>query len=231
MNSASRWQAWGRRRVVVLAILIILIGAGWTSGAFHEFRNPDRVRALIDSWGVWAYVLYVLTFVLLMPFGIPAFVWVLPAGALWPFWVAYPLSLLAVAGASSIGFLFARYIARDWVAARLPGRIRRIDDHFSARGLRSVILFRLVFQLGAPTHWLLGLSKVDYGTFVLGTVIGAMPVVALVAWLGRDALQWVEMHALMAFTILVAVVVVLIVARRVMLARRHRVRAPGVRVD
>ncbi len=225
MKPASWWQTWGRQRLFALALLGILVGLAWYSGAFHAFRNPDQVRALIDSWGAWAYVLYVVSFVLLMPFGIPAFVWVLPAGALWPFWVAYPLSLLAVAGASSIGFLFARYIARDWVAARLPGRIRRIDDHFSARGLRSVILFRLVFQLGAPTHWLLGLSKVDYLTFVTGTVIGAMPVVALVAWLGHDALQWVQMHALLAAAIVVGLVAVVYLARRLMMARRHRVRA------
>ncbi len=224
--SPSSWRhTWGRQRLLSLALLVVLLVAAWYSGAFNAFRNPEQVRALIDSWGAWAYVLYLVSFVLLMPFGIPAFVWVLPAGALWPFWVAYPLSLLAVAGASSIGFLFARYIARDWVAARLPGRIRRIDDHFSARGLRSVILFRLVFQLGAPTHWLLGLSKVDYLTFVIGTVIGAMPVVALVAWLGHDALHWVQMHALLAVGIVVGLVAVVYLVRRLMMARRHRVRA------
>lgn len=226
MKSASRWQTWGRGRLLALTLLMLLVGLAWYSGAFNRFRSPDQVHALIDSWGAWAYVLYVATFVVLMPFGIPAFVWVLPAGILWPFWVAYPLSLLAVAGASSLGFLFARYIARDWVAARVPGRIRRIDDHFSARGLRSVILFRLVFQLGAPTHWLLGLSKVGYATFVFGTVIGAMPAVALVAWLGNDAVNWVQMHALLAVAILIGAIVFVYLARRVMLARRHRVRTP-----
>lgn len=204
---------------MVLALLVVLLAAAWQGGVFDTFRNPDGVRALLDSWGAWAYVLYVLTFVLLMPFGIPAFFWVLPAGILWPFWIAYSLSLLGVAGGSSLGFLFARYMARDWVAARVPGRIRRIDERFSARGLSSVILFRLVLQLGAPTHWLLGLSKVAYPTFVLGTVIGAMPVVALVAWLGRDAFLWVQMHAVLAAGLLVALIALVILLRRLMTAR------------
>lgn len=218
-TTAPRWRIFLRRRFIAFALLVVLLAAAWYGGVFEPFRNPDKVHALLDAWGAWAYVLYVVSFVVLMPFGIPAFFWVLPAGILWPFWVAYPLSLIAVAGGSSIGFLFARYIARDWVAARLPGRIRRIDERFSARGLRSVIVFRLVFQLGAPTHWLLGLSKVDYRTFVLGTVIGAMPVVALVAWLGRDAFHWVQMHAVLAGGILVAVVVLAIVLRRLMNSR------------
>lgn len=195
-------------------LVLVALGLAWRSGAFEGFRDATRMHDLIRSWGPWAYVLYFATFVVLMPFGVPAFVWVLPAGLLWPFWVAYPLSLAAVAGGASLGFVFARFVARDWVAARLPPRVRRLDEQFSARGLWAVVLFRLVFQLGAPTHWLLGLSKVRYGTFVAGTVIGAMPAVALVAWLGHDALHWVETHAVLALGLAAAAAVVVVVLRR-----------------
>lgn len=209
-----------RGRVLVVFAVTALLFAAWRVGIFETFGNEDKVHALLDSWGVWAYVIYLASFVLLMPFGIPAFVWVLPAGIVWPFAVAYPLSLLAVAGASSVGFLFARYLARDWVSSRVPPRIRRIDEKFSARGLRSVILFRLVFQLGAPTHWLLGLSGVGYGVFVLGTVIGAMPAVALVAWFGHDVVNWIQAHLALALGFLLAVVLVFPLLKRWLMARR-----------
>lgn len=208
---------WLRLALAVLALALAAIA--WHFGAFDAFGDADRVRALIDSWGAWAYVLYLVTFAILMPFGIPAFFWVLPAGILWPFWIAYPLSLVAVGAGSSVGFVFARFIARDWVSARVPARIRRIDAAFSARGLRAVILFRLVFQLGAPTHWLLGLSNVAYGTFLCGTVIGAMPVVALVAWFGHDALRWVETHLALALGIACACAVGVLAVRRLLIAR------------
>ena len=216
MKPASRWSAFLGLRFAVAVAVFALFAAAWHFGAFETFHDTNKVHALLDSWGTWAYVLYFVTFVVLMPCGIPAFVWVLPAGILWPFWLAYPLSLLAVAGGSSLGFLFARYIARDWVASRLPVRVRRFDERFSERGLRSVILFRLVFQLGAPTHWLLGLSRVGYGTFVVGTVIGAMPAVALVAWFGHDAFHWVETHLVLSVVLVVAIAAALIVARRLL---------------
>lgn len=214
MQSAPRWRLFWHRRVLLSALALGLLFTAWQLGAFESFGSPDKVHALIDSWGVWAYILWLATFVVLMPFGIPAFVWVLPAGILWPFWVAYPLSLLAVAGASSVGFLFARYIAHDWVSVRMPPRIRRLDEKFSANGLRSVILFRLVFMLGAPTHWLLGLSRIGYGTFVLGTAIGAMPVVALVVWFGHDVIHWAEVHGPLAAAITVAMVAGIVLMRR-----------------
>jgi uncharacterized membrane protein YdjX (TVP38/TMEM64 family) len=218
--SGPRWRVIWQGRMALSVLALALLFAAWKLGAFESFGSPEKVHALIDSWGVWAYVLWLGTFVVLMPFGIPAFMWVLPAGLLWPFWVAYPLSLLAVAGGSSVGFLFARYIAHDWVAARMPPRVRRLDEKFSANGLRSVILFRLVFMLGAPTHWLLGLSRIDYRTFVLGTVIGAMPAVALVAWFGQEVIHWAEVHAAPAAAITVAVVAGIILARRRLRARR-----------
>ena len=220
MDGVPRWRRLWWRRTLLAGSVIVLLLLAWKLGAFESFGSTDKVHSLIDSWGVWAYILYVISFVALMPFGIPAFVWVLPAGILWPFWVAYPLSLFAVAGGSSVGFLFARYIARDWVAARMPGRIRRFDERFSAHGLRSVILFRLAFQLGAPTHWLLGLSRIGYGTFVLGTVLGAMPVVALVAWLGHDALPWIETHGTTALLIVIVILAAVLLARRMLRARR-----------
>ena len=103
-----RWQ-----RLAVTVAVLGLLAAAWHFGAFTAFRDSDQVRGLIDLWGAWAFVLYVATFIVLMPFGVPAFVWVLPAGVAWPFWVAFPLSMLGVAGASSVGFLFARYMVRE----------------------------------------------------------------------------------------------------------------------
>lgn len=220
MQHTPRWRLLWHRRVLLSALALGLVFTAWQLGAFESFGTPQRVRALIESWGVWAYVLWLVTFVVLMPFGIPAFMWVLPAGILWPFWIAYALSLLAVAGGSSVGFLFARYIAHDWVSARMPPRIRRLDERFAANGLRSVILFRLLFMLGAPTHWLLGLSRIGYGTFVVGTVIGAMPVVALVAWFGHDVIHWAEVHGALAAAITVAMVAGIVFVRRWLRTRR-----------
>lgn len=179
-----------RRRFALLALVILLLGAAWYSGAFRTFSDLNEVRALLASWGPWAYVPFLATFTLLQPLGIPALFWVVPAAILWPFWVAFPLSLAGAVGASSCGFLVARYLARDWVAARLPRRLRRFDDRLAAHGLRTVILLRLVFLLSPPSHWLIGLSKVRYDALVLGTILGSIPNLALVTYFGEKAFVW-----------------------------------------
>ena len=94
-----------------------------------------------------------------------------------------------------------------------------VDERFSRHGIFSVILFRIVFQLGAPTHWLLGLSRIGYGTFLIGTVLGAMPVVALVTWFGHDVVHWVEMHGALAVALLAVFVAGVFLARRLLRVR------------
>lgn len=210
-----------RRRFALLALLAGLAGAAWYSGAFRTFSDIDKVRSLLGSWEPWSYVIFFGTFSFLQPLGVPAIFWVLPAAILWPFGIAFPLSLAGALGAASVGFLFARYLARDWVAARLPDRLRRVDERLLARGLAAVILIRLVFHLIPPTHWLLGLSNVRYGAYALGTVLGSVPNIALVTYFGVQALRWVETHSSMAWAILAAVLLIGLVARRVWLARRR----------
>ena len=179
-----------RRRLLLLALVLSLLAAAWAGGAFRTFSDLGHVRTLLDSWGPWAFVLYLVSFSILQPFGIPAFFWVVPAALVWPFWVAFPLSLAGGMGAASVGFFFARYLARDWVEARLSPRLRRFDHRLATHGLRAVIVIRLVFLLSTPTHWLIGLSQISYGVFVLGTVIGSIPNIALVTYFGEKALGW-----------------------------------------
>lgn len=209
--------AW--KRVLLLAVIVGIFAAAWRTGAFELFRDMDRLRALISSWGPWAYVLFVATFTVLQPLGIPAVFWILAAGLLWSFPVAFALSMTGAVCGASLGFFFARYLARDWVAARLPERIRRYDDKIAANGLRAVILIRLVFLLAPYTHWILGLSKVRYGAFVLGTVIGSIPNIGIVTWFGEVALRWLEAQSPVAWAVAGAVVVAALVARRIVVRR------------
>lgn len=208
-----------RRRVALLVLIAGLLGAAWYGDAFQTLGNLDKTRALLESFGPWTYVAFVASFTVFQPLGIPAIFWVLSAAMLWPFELAFPLSLAGAVGGASVGFVFARYLARGWVAARLPERLRRMDERFVARGLAGVILVRLVFHLFPPTHWLLGLSQVSYGVYALGTLLGSAFHIGIVTYFGRPAFDWFEAHPTLSWTILAAVIAVALLVRRSWRAR------------
>jgi len=171
------------RRLVLLAAVAGVLTALYTLGFFELLGDPQQARAAIEELGGWAPVLYVLAFALLEPFFVPGIAFIIPGSVVWPLAELFVLSWLGSIGAGIVGFSFARYLGRDYVKDRLPARLHRYDQRLAERGLRTVIIVRLTLFLAPPAHWLLGLSKVRFGAFVLGTALGFLPGIALLTFL------------------------------------------------
>ena len=174
---------------VGLAVLLALGVLGlWASGILESI-DPQQVREWLRESGPWGPLIYLISFALLEPFGVPGILFVVPASFVWPPWVAFPLSWLGSVAAGLVGFATARWLARDWVAERLPQRLRAWDARLEERGLWPVILVRLLFFLAPPAHWALGLSRVRTGVFVLGSAIGFVPGIALLSFAGPTLVE------------------------------------------
>jgi uncharacterized membrane protein YdjX (TVP38/TMEM64 family) len=180
----------------------------WASGWFAQL-DSDSVEGWIRSAGPWGPVLYVALFVMLEPFGVPGIVFVLPGGLVWDWPTLFALTWCGAVGAGIVGFLFARTLGRDWVERRLSERARAYDAALAENGLRTVILIRLLFFIAPWAHWLLGLSRVGFRDFVIGTVIGLAPMMALFTWLGGNSVEWISERPVLAIAGLVAVVAVI----------------------
>ena len=194
--------------------LLAVLGFAWYSGAFERL-DAASVEQWIRGAGAWGPVLYVALFVLLEPFGVPGFVFVVPGGLVWSWPVLFLLTWAGATGAGVVGFWFARTLGREWVESRLSERAHAYDHALAENGLRTVIMIRLLFFIAPWAHWLLGLSRVRFRDFLLGTTIGLAPMMALFTWLGGHAVEWFEERPLLAGLALVAVIAGLIlVARR-----------------
>jgi len=207
------------KKIALLASLAATLSAIWYAGVFDAFREPERVKALLLGWEAWGWVLYILCFALIEPLGVPGVVFVVSAGMIWPKPIAFGLSLLSSLLAGSMGFGFARFLARDWVERRLPARFRRFDDVLGRRGLEAVILIRLVFFLAPPAHWVLGLSKVSYRTFLVGSAIGLVPGIAVLTFLGGSLFEWLLARPPRVWAVAASVVVAALLARFVLRPR------------
>nr|WP_276602772.1 hypothetical protein [Nannocystis pusilla] len=123
VNRSSRVAKLG----VVALVLVALVGA-WHFGVFARVAEPKVLAATLVEMGAWGYLAFVLAYTLLQPFGVPGTIFIVAAPLIWPWRTAFALSMLGTMGASVVGFSFARFVARDWVAAR-PGpapQVRRI---------------------------------------------------------------------------------------------------------
>ena len=104
-------------------------------------------------------------------------------GVLLNFGWALPCNLLATTAGAWLAFVIARFFGREAVQRMLKGRFRSLDRLAVSRGFSAVLLLRWI---GAPPfmilNYLLGLSGIKTRDYLLGTLCGLLPWMAIVTY-------------------------------------------------
>lgn len=169
------------RVAMVLAVLLGLLAA-YHYGLFSQVSDPQKFSQAVLGLGIWGYVGFIVAYTCLQPFGVPGTVFVVAAPLIWPWPIAFALSMLGTMGASVVGFSFARFVARDWVAARIPVRFRKYDEALEKHAFRTVLTLRLILWMPQVLHGFLGISKVPFWTHFWGSFFGYIPPLFVVSY-------------------------------------------------
>jgi len=173
-------------RVALVALVAVGVVAAYRAGVFTQLSNPADLARDIEAMGVSGYVIFVIAFALLQPFGAPGTVFVIAAPLIWPWKTAFALSMTGTMAASVIGFSFARFVARDWVSARIPASLRKYDEALAANAFRTVFLLRMILWMPQALHAFLGISKVRFSTHFWGSLLGYAPPLFLMSYMGAE---------------------------------------------
>lgn len=179
----NRRRAWAKLAAVLVVVAVLLVAQ--RLGVFRQLADPAGLKQAVVGLGAWGYVAYVVAYAALQPFGFPATVFTLGAPLIWPWYVAFALAMTGTMAASVVGFLFARFVARDWVAARIPERYRRHDEALGRRAFATVLLLRSMFWMSSPLHAFFGVSRVRFGTHLWGSLIAYVPPLLLLSVFGE----------------------------------------------
>ena len=184
----------GRQRILLIVVVIVVavaLAAAWSGGWFEDLE-AESLGATLRGTGIWAPLVYTLAFALLEPFFVPGILFIVAGSLVWSWGPLFLLSWAGAVGAGIVGFGFARTIGRDWVQRHLPERMRRYDERLETRGFTTVVIVRVLFFLAPPAHWLLGLSRVSFGPFVLGSMVGFVPGMAILTAVGKGTVDWLS---------------------------------------
>ena len=172
---------------VIVAILSLLF-----SGVFGFLHDRERVEDFFQDSGALGPIIYILSFVAAQPLSLPGAALIIPATFVWTWWEVLIYSMVGGIVASTVGFTVSRWIAQDWVRNRLPKKLLKWDRRLSDNALPAVITLRLITGYAPAADWVLGVSKVKWRDFLIGTVVGLAPITAVFAILGDDTVRWVQ---------------------------------------
>jgi uncharacterized membrane protein YdjX (TVP38/TMEM64 family) len=173
-------------RLVLVAAVLLGLAAAWRFGVFARLGEPAALARSLVEMGPWGYLAFVVAYTLLQPFGVPGTIFIVAAPLIWPWPVAFALSMAGTMAASVVGFSFARFVARDWIAARIPARLRQYDVALEQRAFQTVFVLRLVLWMPQALHSFFGVSRVGFWTHFWGSLLGYGPPLFAVSYLGAE---------------------------------------------
>lgn len=139
-----------------------------------DFFTTERLGLLLQAAGGWAPLAYILLYSLGICLFLPATLLTAVGAAIFgPYFGFLYVWLGAMLGAS-LAFLIGRYFGRDFAASLIGGRLKQYDDAIERKGFATVLYLRLVYFPFTPMSFGMGLTKVRFRDYFIGTALGIM---------------------------------------------------------
>ena len=141
----------------------------------------------IDQLGTWGPVFLAAIYILACVLFLPGSILTLGAGFL--FGVVKGTIIVSIASilGATAAFLVGRFLARDWIAAKVAGhpKFAAIDEAVGREGFKIVFLTRLspIFPFNALNYGF-GLTNVPLWKYFLASWIGMLPGTVMFVYLG-----------------------------------------------
>ncbi|MCM0082198.1 VTT domain-containing protein [Geomonas sp. Red32] len=167
----------GRLKAATILLLVATAAALFRLAGGSHLCDPAALELMLQGHEILGPVLFILLYGITPVLFLPGLPMAIAAGLLFgPVWgVVYAITG-ATLGASA-SFLVARYLARDWVEAKLTGEMwKNLDQKVGEQGWKIVAVTRLVplfpFNL---LNYAFGLTRIPFWHYVAASFLFMLP--------------------------------------------------------
>ncbi len=169
-----------------LLLLLLVVGLIVVGVAFRDALSIGALERGFDDLGAWAPLVFMAAYAIATVAFMPGLVFTIAGGVLFGPVLGTLFSLTGATIGAMLAFLVARYVASDWVASRIGGRLGRLMKGVEREGWRFVAFTRLVpvfpFNL---LNYALGLTRIGFLPYGVATFICMAPGAFAYTWVGH----------------------------------------------
>jgi len=193
--------------LATLLIALLALALAWQFSPAREWLDPLRLvaqaQALATTMGHGVLLtLFVLAGCLAVPLSLLVLLAILALGPL----AGLLFSLLGGSLIAAPSFALGRWLGQRAVEQLAGPRVQALNALVARRGLLAVVAVRLVPAAPfAVVNLLLGATRVGWGAFLLGNVLGMLPMVGITAWLAPQILAQIQQPSGTGWAFVVAV--------------------------
>ncbi len=152
----------------------------------------------VDAHGIWAHILFIALYVLIVLFLVPGIMFTTGAGFIFGTIRGSLYIILGTAIGATVAFLMARFVLQSWADKKLAQhpKLLALDQAIAERPWQIVMLTRLIpFFPFKASNYVFGVMQVSWLHFLVGTVIGIIPITLTNVYAGSLAGDLAELQA------------------------------------
>jgi uncharacterized membrane protein YdjX (TVP38/TMEM64 family) len=136
------------------------------------YLTADALGSFLQTAGIWAPVLFILIYAIGVCLFVPGTLLTgLGAAIFGLYWGFLYVWLGAMAG-SSAAFVIGRTLGREFASGLIGNKLKKYDDAIERNGFATVLYLRLVYFPFTPMNFGMGLTKVRFWDYFMGTGLG-----------------------------------------------------------
>jgi uncharacterized membrane protein YdjX (TVP38/TMEM64 family) len=163
------------KAILKAAILLVFVVAAIFFVRYTPVKDYLSVEALgrfLDAVGIWAPVVFMIIYAVGVCLFLPGTLLTgLGAAIFGAYWGFVYVWFGAMAGAS-IAFWIGRTLGREFASSLIGDKLKKYDDAIERNGFATVLYLRLVYFPFTPMNFGMGLTKVHFRDYFLGTGLG-----------------------------------------------------------
>ena len=176
MTSSSHSAFANRSRAVIKAGIFVAFIIGAILLVRHtpvrDYLTAEAMGTFLDRAGLWAPLVFIAIYAVGVSLFVPGTLLTgLGAAIFGPYWGFVYVWFGAMIG-SSAAFIIGRTLGREFAAGLIGDRLKKYDDAIEHNGLAAVLYLRLVYFPFTPMNFGMGLTRVRFRDYCLGTGLG-----------------------------------------------------------
>lgn len=173
-------------KIIVICLLIIEVFFLIKYRTSFNGLNKEYLEDFIRNQGPLSKVIFIVLFALKpLIIVIPAMLMTIIGGSLFGPFQGFLLSLIGFFLSGTLAFFLARFLGESFVNKILKGKSIKMDKNRNGIFIIALIRFVPVFHYDIVSYTL-GLTKIKYKDYIIGSILGVFIETAAYAYLGQN---------------------------------------------
>jgi uncharacterized membrane protein YdjX (TVP38/TMEM64 family) len=166
----------GRLKFILLLAVILSLVLLFRFTNAGAYLNQEFWQQKLAVWGAWAYLAYIVIYIVGAAVAFPGSVLTIAGALVFGTLKATLLTVVGATAGASGAFWIARFMGREFVEARVKGKLAQLDERIEQNGFMAVLILRLVpiFPFNFINYGC-GLTRLRFSDYLIASFIGMLP--------------------------------------------------------